>query len=148
MMWITLEGYRLRPPRAGLGAITTQFRQPGLWGLVRRNFRGHLVSAVTRAIGQLASNASRAGTLRQRASGERRIVFPARGAAGDDQLIARPITPRDLALVRVRLARGTAPGAEAMDDPVARDYATSHGTTVRTARSEQARHRDPLAGTE
>jgi hypothetical protein len=147
-MWTTLEGYRLWPPRSGLGAITAQLRQPGLWGLVRRNFRGHLGSAVTRAIGQLASNASRAGTLRQKASGERRVVFTKRGAAGDYQLLARPITPRDLVLVTVRLACGTAPGAEAMDDPVARYQATRYGTTVRTGRSEQARHRDPLVGTE
>jgi len=147
-MWTTLEGYRLRPPRAGLGAITAQLRQPGLWGLVRRNYRGRLASAVTRAIGQLARKACRAGTLRKRSSGERLVVFTARAAAGDYQLLARPITPRDLVLVKVRLARGTAPSAEAMDDPVARDYATGHGTTVRTSRSEQARHRDPLAGTE
>lgn len=113
-MWTTTDGYRLRPTAMGVGMLSAQLRQPGLWTLVRRNYRSSIAAATAQTVGQLARTARRVGTVRHVPTGARYLVFQTKLDNAVIYLTAQPVPGGEHAVIAI-LGRP----APALDRPAA-----------------------------
>jgi len=100
-MWTTLDDLTLSIAPAALRRLATRHRVSGLTDLVRRTYRGSLLPAVRRAVGQLARSAYLSGRIRSR-SGRRYPTFIAQIGGRSFRLVARPLGGNHYTIVGVR----------------------------------------------
>jgi hypothetical protein len=100
-MWTTTDGYILHLPRSGLMKILTRLQDSGLNELINNDHPKHLEQALVHSIGQLAKNARRAGSVFHPKSRQQYPVFTAQSHGGRYQLLVRPLSLRQSAILFV-----------------------------------------------
>ena len=100
-MWTTTDGYILHLPRSGLMKILARLQDSGLNELIKSNQPHRLEQELVHSIGQLAKNARRAGSVFHPKSRQQYPVFTTKSQGGKYQLLVRPLSLRQSAILFV-----------------------------------------------